>query len=216
MEGIDTLLRYLTAEALAAYPRLRDSMHRDRTAQFRDRLKWAVTVDADGFERDEYDAMNPLYVIWEMPDGTHGGSMRFLPTSGRTMVHDHFPQLLNGADVRSDRIWECTRFCIAQGAGAHVAGALMLAGGELMRAFALTHLLGVFDARMVRIYNMIGATPEVLGSTGEGRDKISVGLWHYRSQDRQAVLRRARISSDLSEYWFSRSFGHPINRRIAA
>ena len=35
--------------------------------------------------------LNPLYVIWEIPDGSHGGSMRFLPTSGRTMVHEHLP-----------------------------------------------------------------------------------------------------------------------------
>lgn len=210
------MLRYLTAEDLTKYPRLRDTMHRDRAAQFRDRLKWDVTVDADGFERDEYDAMNPLYVIWELPDGSHGGSMRFLPTSGRTMVHDHFAGLLGGREIRTDQIWECTRFCIAQKSGAHVAGALMLAGGELMRAFQLTHLLGVFDERMVRIYKMIGASPEVLGTMGEGRDRISVGLWQFRATDRRSVLRRAGVSSELSEYWFARSFGHPIIRRSAA
>jgi N-acyl-L-homoserine lactone synthetase len=210
------MLRYLSVAELAAYPTLRDTMHRDRAAQFRDRLKWDVTVDGDGFERDEYDEMNPLYVIWELPDGRHGGSMRFLPTSGRTMVHDHFSALLNGADIRSDQIWECTRFCFAQGAGAHVAGVLMLAGGELMRAFDLTHLLGVFDARMVRIYNMIGAAPVVLGSSGVGRDKISVGLWAYRGRDRAAVLRRAGVSAVVSEYWFERSFGHKVKRSAAA
>lgn len=210
------MLRYIYGADLHLYPTLRDTMHRDRAAQFRDRMKWDVQVDADGFERDEYDAINPLYVIWQQADGTHGGSMRFLPTSGRTMVQDHFPQLLQGADIASDQIWECTRFCIAKGAGAHVAAALMLAGGELMRAFDLTHLLGVFDARMVRIYNMIGAAPVVLGSMGAGRDKISVGLWAFRAQDRVNVLRRAGVSSDLSEHWFVRSFGHPIRRRIAA
>ncbi len=210
------MLRYLTAAQLAEFPTLRDTMHRDRAAQFRDRLKWEVEVDENGFERDEYDAINPLYVIWERADGTHGGSMRFLPTSGQTMVFDHFPHLLDDTDIRSDQIWECTRFCVAQGAGAHVAAALMLAGGELMRAFNLTHLLGVFDARMIRIYNMIGAAPVVLGSDGVGRDKISVGLWGYRPQDRVNVLRRAGVSSDLSEYWFARSFGYLVKRRAAA
>lgn len=52
-----------------------------------------------------------------------------------------------------------------------------------MRAFDLTYLLGVFDARMVRMYNMIGASPVVLGSLGKGRDKILVGLWGYRADD---------------------------------
>jgi len=210
------VLRYVKGDTLAQFPKLRDTMHRDRAAQFRDRLKWDVQVDANGFERDQYDDLNPLYVVWEMPDGSHGGSMRFLPTSGRTMVHEHFAGLLGEADIRSDHIWECTRFCIAKGAGANVAGALMLAGGELMRAFDLTDLLGVFDARMVRIYNMIGAAPQVLGSSGEGRDKISVGLWQFQQKDRAKVLRRAGVSSDLSEYWFRRSFGHPIKQSIAA
>ena len=191
-------------------------MHRDRAAQFRDRLKWDVQVDAAGFEREQYDDLNPLYVIWEMQDGTHGGSMRFLPTSGRTMVHEHFPALLGGADIRSDHIWECTRFCTAKDAGANVAATLMIAGGELMWAFELPHLLGVFDARMVRIYKMIGASPQVLGSNGESRDKISVGLRQFIHTDRAKVLRRAGVSSDMLEYWFKLSFGHAIKRPIAA
>lgn len=203
------MLRYVYANDLGQFAKLQDTMHRDRAYQFKDRLKWEVTVDSRGWEQDEYDGLNPLYVIWEEPDGTHGGSMRFLPTSGRTMVNDHFAHL-SDTQISSPFIWECTRFCLAPGASPRVAGALMLAGGELMRAFALTHLLGVFDARMVRIYNMIGAAPEVLGSTGSGRDKISVGLWAFRQTDRQKVLRRAGLSSEISEYWFNRSFGKTI------
>lgn len=203
------MLRYIYGDAFGHYPTLQDTMHRDRAAQFHDRLKWDVTVDARGWEQDEYDSLNPLYVIWEEPGGIHGGSMRFLPTSGRTMVNDHFGDLSN-TRIESPLIWECTRFCLAPNASAKVAGALMLAGGELMRAFSLTHLLGVFDARMIRIYNMIGAAPEVLGSTGEGRDRISVGLWAYSNADRSKVLRRAGLSSEISEAWFARSFGHTI------
>jgi N-acyl-L-homoserine lactone synthetase len=37
-----------------------------------------------GQERDRYDDLNPLYVIWQEHDGRHAGSMRFLPTTGRT------------------------------------------------------------------------------------------------------------------------------------
>lgn len=210
------MLRYIYANDLKAHPNLRETMHRDRAVQFRDRLKWDVSVDENGWERDEYDEMNPLYVIWEMPDGTHGGSMRFLPTTERTMINDHFSELLDGNAITSPLIWECTRFCLNPDAKSRVAAALMLAGGELMRAYSLTHLLGVFDARMIRIYNMIGAAPEVLGSSGAGRDRISVGLWAYRASDRERVLRRAGLSSEISEAWFARSFGHPIALRKVA
>lgn len=209
------MLRYVYGDDLGRFPSLQETMHRDRAAQFRDRLKWEVTVDARGWEQDEYDSLNPLYVIWEEPGGVHGGSMRFLPTSGRTMVNDHFADL-SETQISSPLIWECTRFCLAPKASSKVAGALMLAGGELMRAFSLTHLLGVFDARMIRIYNMIGAAPEVLGSTGTGRDQISVGLWAYREEDRVKVLERSGLSSEISEAWFARSFGYPIGGQKVA
>ena len=201
------MLRYVYAEDLHKFPKLADTMFRDRADQFQTRLGWEVSVDARGYERDQYDALNPLYVIWEMPDGTHGGSMRFLPTTGRTMINEHFTDIMGGGTVTSPLIWECTRFCLTRGAPAHVAAALMLGGGEIMRGFGITHFVGVFDARMVRIYRMIGASPEVLGSQGEGRDQISVGLWDFTEDAQARVARRAGISPARSRSWFEASFG---------
>ncbi len=210
------MLRYLYGTDLDLHPRLRDSMFRDRAIQFHDRLGWDVSVDANGHERDGYDDLNPLYVIWQQPDGTHGGSMRFLPTTGQTMVNDHFLHLTDGVEIRSPLIWECTRFCLNQSAESRVAAALMLGGGELMRNYSLTHFVGVFDARMVRIYRLIGASPTVLGGQGQGRDQISVGLWDYTEDNRARVLRRAGLSSDVSEAWFERSLGQPEPMRLTA
>ncbi len=201
------MLRYLYADQLGRYPALAAQMFRDRADQFRTRLGWDVTVDAAGFERDTYDAMNPLYVIWEEPDGSHGGSMRFLPTTGPVMVNDHFGHLISGP-VCSPLIWECTRFCLARRVGGHVAAALMLGGGEIMQGFGVKHFVGVFDARMVRIYRMIGASPEVLGSAGQGRDKISVGLWDFAPEAQTKVAERAGISPEQSRFWFDQAFGN--------
>ena len=201
------MIRYIYADALHRHARLAEGMFRDRADQFKTRLGWDVKVDANGFERDDYDDLNPLYVIWEGADGRHKGSMRFLPTTGRTMINEHFTDILGGGTVESPHIWECTRFCLARGADSRIAAALMLGGGELMRHFGVQHFAGVFDARMVRIYRMIGSSPEVLGSTGEGRDKNSVGLWEFTDAARLAVARRARVSPELSELWFRRSFG---------
>jgi acyl homoserine lactone synthase len=162
-------------------------------------------VDEDGQERDAYDAMNPLYVIWEQPDGSHGGSMRFLPTTGPVMVNDHFGHLTTGP-ITSPLIWECTRFCLARGAVPNVAAALMLGGGEIMQGFGIKHFVGVFDARMVRIYRMIGSSPEVLGSEGSGRDQISVGLWEFDEMAQAKVAARAGIAPEQSRFWFDHSF----------
>jgi acyl homoserine lactone synthase len=201
------MLRYVYANDLDRFPTLRNAMFRDRGDQFKTRLNWAVTVNDEGFERDEYDALNPLYVIWENADGGHGGSMRLLPTTGPTMVNDHFSHLIGGGSITSPLIWECTRFCLSRDAGSNIAAALMLAGGEIMRHFGIAHYVGVFDERMVRIYRMIGASPEVIGSEGAGRDRICVGLWEFTGAARLKVARRAGLSPAISEHWFNRSFG---------
>lgn len=201
------MLRYVYGSQLDQFPKLADSMFRDRATQFKDRLGWDVAVDAQGYERDEYDACDPLYVIWERPDGKHGGSMRFLPTTGPTMVNDHFSDLIDGEEIRSPYIWESTRFCLAPGADGRVAAALTLGGAEIGRGFGVAQCVGVFDQRMVRIYRMIGTSPDVLGSSGVGRERISVGLWTFDPADRLKILSRAGISSALSEHWYARAFG---------
>ncbi len=203
------MLRYIYGDDLHRHPDLARAMFQDRARQFRDRLGWPVDVDADGQERDGYDALNPLYVLWQNPDGGHGGSMRFLPTTGPVMVNDIFGHLTGGAPVLSPLIWECTRFCLAPGADPHVAAALMLGGGEIMRNFAIRHFVGVFDARMVRIYRAIGSSPEILGSEGEGRARISVGLWAFSDEARARVADRAGIMPAQSQAWFDAAFGTP-------
>lgn len=216
------MLRYIYGEELHTFPKLADTMFRDRAHQFKTRLDWDVTVDAQGHERDEYDAMNPLYLIWEQADGSHGGSMRFLPTTGGTMINDHFLHLTDGVEIRSPLIWECTRFCLSETAESRVAAALMLGGMEIGLGFHLTDSIGVFDARMVRIYRRLGWEPTVLGTSGAGRDAISVGLWAFDPEIRPELLRRAGVSAEASSSWFDRSFGaiptpvaHPILQPMA-
>lgn len=201
------MLRYIYSDTLHLYPKLAASMFRDRADQFRERLGWEVSVDAKGEERDQYDALNPLYVIWENADGSHGGSMRFLPTTGRVMVNEIFGHLTGGGPITSPLIWECTRFCLSRGAGSKVAAALMLAGGEIMTGFGIRHFVGVFDARMQRIYRVIGSSPDLLGTEGTGRDRISVGLWEFTAEAKRKIGLRAGISPQLSRLWFDRAFG---------
>lgn len=212
------MLRYLYACELDAHPVLRRGMFTDRADQFRNRLGWDVSVDAQGEERDQYDALNPLYVIWEQPDGSHGGSMRFLPTTGSVMVNDVFGHLLTDGPISSPLIWECTRFCLARGAGSGVAAALMLGGGEIMKGFGIAHFAAVFDYRMERVYRAIGASPEVLGSENTGRHRISVGLWSFSASARARVALRAGVSPTLSRHWFERAFGRrgAGGRRLSA
>ena len=207
------MIRYLYGDQLAKHPHLARTMFEDRADQFKTRLGWQVHVTADGQERDGYDDLDPLYVIWETATGAHGGSMRFLPTTGRTMVNDHFLDLTDGVAIQSPFIWECTRFCLSRNAEPGTAAALMLAGGEIMQGFGIRHFVGVFDARMVRIYNRIGAAPDVLGTQGEGRQAISVGLWEYSEAAQQRVSKMAGIPLKTSRLWFQSAFGEMMARQ---
>lgn len=200
------MIRYIYGSELHQHPDLARSMFRDRAEQFKIRLGWDVRVDEQGEESDEYDSENPLYVIWEEPTGRHGGSMRLLPTTGRTMVNDHFSDLVGGGHIQSPLIWECTRFCIGPDAKPGVAAALMLAGGEVMRGFGIAHYVGVFDTRMVRIYRRIGACPEIVGQRGEGREMIAIGFWEYTPAVQSYVSQRSGISLTSSRNWFESSF----------
>lgn len=201
------MLRYLYRDELQKFPRLEATMFRDRARQFKDRLNWAVTVDVKGYETDAYDALNPLYAIYERADGSHGGSMRFLPTTGQTMVNDHFTGLTDGVAIQSPLIWECTRFCLASDTDPQASALLMLAALEIGTGFHLTDLVGVFDARMVRIYRRLGWEPTVLGTDGHGRNAISVGLWECAPDLRATLLKRAGVSAEVADLWFDRAFG---------
>ncbi|WP_437436796.1 acyl-homoserine-lactone synthase [Ruegeria arenilitoris] len=98
------MLRYVYADELHKYPKLAEGMFRDRADQFKTRLGWDVHVNDKGEERDQYDDLNPIYVIWEEPDGSHGQSAY-------------------------RRCYSAQR-------------------GEMIEGFGLTHIAGVFDARI--------------------------------------------------------------------
>lgn len=203
------MIKYIYADALDGFPKLKETMLKDRAWQFKERLGWEVNVDENGYETDEYDAVNPLYVIYELPDGSHGGSMRILPTTGQTMVNDHFSDLTDGVEISSPLIWECTRFCLSPNAGklaGKAAAALMLAGCELGVRFGLDSSVGVFDARMVHIYRRIGWAPEILGTRGEGKDAISVGLWEINEESKAQICAKSGIRAEEAEAWFEASF----------
>jgi N-acyl-L-homoserine lactone synthetase len=211
------MIRYLYADQLSQHPALEDSMFLHRALQFKGRLDWDVTVDDRGWEQDEYDTLNPLYLIWQDEDGRHAGSMRALPTTGRTMVNEHFLDVTGGVRIVSPLIWECTRFCLAPGASPVVAAGLLLGCLEAALRFGVDQAVGVFDARMPRVYGRIGHSPDVIGTSGEGREAVSVGIWTVSEEAREIVSQRSGIPTALMAQWFEASFhAQPSAVRIAA
>lgn len=172
------MIHFFYGSQLESHAELATEMFRDRATQFRDRMGWDVTVDAMGWETDQYDVLDPLYVVVADKDGHHAGSMRFLPTTGRTMLAEIFPHLVAGIPIRSSAVWECTRFCLSPNATGNVAQMLLLAASEVGLAIGVRQAVGIFDRPMLRVYRRLGWSPELLGHA----DGIAAGLWTFSEE----------------------------------
>lgn len=142
------------------YPRLLDEMFKLRARVFGDRLGWEVKI-VDGRERDEFDDLDPAYVIGLDDDGHVVACVRALQTTGPHMLADVFSAILNGEPpIRSATIWESTRFCVdtkrlARGTGRNTVSyatcELMLGSLEYAQASGITDIITVIDPVMDRV-----------------------------------------------------------------
>ncbi|UZD92425.1 acyl-homoserine-lactone synthase [Cognatishimia activa] len=91
---------------------LLDDMFRLRARVFAGRLGWEVNIEDDK-EIDQFDHMDPGYIIGVDEDMNVISCARVLQTTGPHMLSDVFNAILCGQDpVRSPNIWESTRFCV--------------------------------------------------------------------------------------------------------
>lgn len=154
-------------------------MHRLRHRIFKDRLDWDVQVSGD-MEIDEFDALQPAYLLQRASDGRIQGCVRLLPSTGPTMLRDTFPVLLDGTSApTSSTIWESSRFALDLPADApKTTHGLASATYELFAGMIefglsrrLTDIVTVTDARMERILRRAGwplrriGKPRALGNT---------------------------------------------------
>jgi acyl homoserine lactone synthase len=214
-----TMIRVVYAADLFRRPLLAASMFRDRAAQFHDRLGWQVDVDDQGLEFDQYDAHNPLYVIAEDADGAHLGSGRLMPTTGPTMIADHFADLTGGVDVCSALIWESTRFCVSPRAGRNalrVSSALLWAGADIALRAGVEFYVGVFAAPMLRVYRSCGWSPEVLGARESPEGEICAGLWEVTAETRDRLAERARGDLTGAIRFFPSADRFPFDTTVSA
>ena len=94
------------------YGKLLDQMFQLRARVFGGRLGWDVNV-VDGREIDQFDALDPAYVIGVNDDGQVVSCVRALQTTGPHMLADVFSDILCGEPpLRSASLWESTRFCV--------------------------------------------------------------------------------------------------------
>ena len=92
--------------------RLLERIHELRARVFKHRLDWDVHVEHNQ-EKDEYDRLDPTYLVLVGNDGQVVGCTRLLPSTGPTMLGQTFPFLADASRVpKSGRVVESSRFCI--------------------------------------------------------------------------------------------------------
>ena len=174
-------------------------MFRNRAEIFGERLGWEVVVK-DGYERDRFDELDPLYLVSVDPvTGAYWGSLRLLPTTGPNMLRDVFPQLLEeGEAVESATIWESSRICAVSAPGqpdrgkngvGYVMSELIAGIGEVTLLAGLTQIVSVFDARILRVLKSVGCEPEIIGRPRRIGDVMAYAALFEPNQERLAAFR---------------------------
>lgn len=150
------------------YTRLLDKMFELRARVFGQRLGWEVDIQ-DGREIDQFDALNPAYVIGVDDDDNVVACVRALQTTGPHMLSDVFSSILDGEPpLRSATLWESTRFCVdtdvlgrgkVRGSISYATCELMAASLEYARDSGISDIITVIDPVMNRVLKRSDCAP---------------------------------------------------------
>lgn len=138
-------------------------MHRLRYKVFYERLGWEVSISGD-MEIDEYDAMDPIYLLRFGKEQSLIGCVRLLPTLGEYMLRNTFPILAGDHPIpKSNRIWEASRFAVSTRSDRSTSQPISQVTSELFAALVeigidndLESIVAVVDVRMERILRLAG------------------------------------------------------------
>ncbi len=179
-----------------------DAMFRFRHRVFCERMGWDVRSEA-GRERDQFDALSPIYLIAKDARGELVATWRLLPTTGSYMIRDVFPDLMEGRPMPCDpSVWETSRFAVAAGgdAGAGLK-AVSAATHELFCGLVeygiqigIREIITLYDIRIARLLPRVGCRPKWRTAGKRLDDTIAiVGMFDVN----EAVLANLRAVGGL-------------------
>lgn len=202
------MIRLISGSHRADFPREIAQMHEIRKRTFYDRLHWQVKT-LRSWEIDEFDALNPLYLLSLGDDDAVRGSLRLLPTTGPNMLADVFPELLpNGLHIESATIWESSRFSVDQEAASErsenllnrTTGELLIGIVEVGMLAGLTEVVSVYDAMFARILKRANCAAELIGKPARIGDIMGyAALFEISDRMLQNLRKAAGITESVLE-----------------
>jgi acyl homoserine lactone synthase len=150
-------------------------------------LGWRLPMADDGFERDQYDRDDTVYVVGENDDGSICGCARLLPTTKSYLLKDLFPFLLaEGMPApESPHVWELSRFAASPTAGEPPEGSNLTWFFRPMLASVVrcavrlgaTQIIGVTYLSMERLFRRIGVHAHRAGPAQSIDGRTVVACW---------------------------------------
>jgi acyl homoserine lactone synthase len=154
---------------------------------FVEQLGWRLPLADDGFERDQYDRDDTVYVVARDERGSICGCARLLPTTLPYLLKDVFPFLIAGraSAPQSPDVWELSRFAVSRRAVGHSGGSggswdfrPMLASVVRCAAqLGARRLIGVTYLSMERLFRRIGVHAHRAGPAQSIDGAMVVACW---------------------------------------
>lgn len=190
------------------YSRLLDEMFQLRARVFGERLGWDVEI-RNGREIDQYDALDPAYVIGVNEENRVVSCVRALQTTGPHMLSDVFSAILDGEPpLRSPTLWESTRFCVdtdvldrgnSRHSVSYATCELMAASLEYARDSGISDIVTVIDPIMNRVLKRSDCAPYgyVGKTTPMGKVSAMAALLDCTEERIDRIRRFAGIEGDV-------------------
>lgn len=187
---------------------LLDAMFRLRKRVFADELEWDVAVDG-AWERDRYDDHNPVYLVWCSDDRRRlYASLRLMPTTGPTLLHDVFRRTFGGkVDLSAPGVWEATRMCVDAEAMRRDlpeidpvrAMAVMVALiCEVAVDKGIHTVVSNYEPHVARIYRRAGAVFDEIGrADGYGSRPVCCGLFEASPRVLKGMYAKLGVAAPL-------------------
>lgn len=169
-------------------PAHEEELARYRYRIFVERLGWAIAegYEKAGYERDQFDSAQTIYLIRRNPAGQICGCARLLPTDGPYLLKEIFPDLFTEGELPSmPQVWELSRLAATPANDSDESKEDVLDGARAMMSavvdFAasrdIERLVGVTYVAMERLFRRLGIHAHRAGAPRLVDGKLIVACW---------------------------------------